>query len=125
MKNNVCIRVSADLAKINKGRTLVRKNQESFSILSKLLGLAGNEVRLKILYLLYEDEELCVCDLSDILGMKIPAVSQHLRKLKDGGILGLRKDGPTYYYFIKEENLIILESLFNLIHSKSKILKPI
>ncbi len=125
MENNACIRLSADLIKIEHGMTLVRRNQESFNRLATLLGLAGNEVRLKILYLLYEDDELCVCDLSDILEMKIPAVSQHIRKLKDSGILGLRKDGPTYYYFIKEENLIILESFFNLIHSKSKILNQI
>ncbi|WP_431217102.1 ArsR family transcriptional regulator [Puia sp. P3] len=46
--------------------------------------LAGNEVRLKILHLLEEEKELCPCDLSDMLGMSIPAISQHLRKMKDG-----------------------------------------
>ncbi|MBK9939143.1 MAG: ArsR family transcriptional regulator, partial [Chitinophagaceae bacterium] len=35
-----------------------------------------------MIYLLEEEKELCPCDLSDILGMSIPAVSQHLRKLR-------------------------------------------
>ncbi|WP_425291189.1 ArsR family transcriptional regulator [Spirosoma linguale] len=46
-----------------------------------MLNLAGNENRLKLIYLLKEEADLCVCDLSDILGMTIPAASQHLRKL--------------------------------------------
>ncbi len=91
--------------------------------LSALLGLAGNEVRLKILYLLYEENELCVCDLSDILNMNVSAISQHLRKLKDGNVVDVRKEGQTYFYFVKNNYLVILESFFNIINSKSKILK--
>ena len=61
--------------------------------MSNVLALAGNDVRLKILYLMAEEKELCPCDMSDILGMTIPAVSQHLRKLKDGNIIEARKVG--------------------------------
>jgi len=74
--------------------------------------LAGNEVRLKIIYLLEEEKELCPCDLSDILSMSIPAVSQHLRKLKDGNIVQTRKEGQTIYYSLTQENLKILKPFF-------------
>ncbi|MDZ7694978.1 MAG: ArsR family transcriptional regulator [Balneolaceae bacterium] len=38
------------------------------------------------------EEHLCPCDLSDILDMSVPAVSQHLRKLKDGGLVDNRAE---------------------------------
>ena len=77
-----------------------------------MLSLAGNDVRMKMLYLLEEENELCVCDLADILEMTIPAVSQHLRKLKDGNILQTRRSGQTIFYSLKEEHLEIIKPLF-------------
>ena len=47
-----------------------------------LMNLAGNSTRLKLLYLLDNMKELCVCDLADMLGVSVSAVSQHLSKLK-------------------------------------------
>jgi len=81
-KNSHCIRVFADQEQINRCKELTHEVSPSVKLLS--MDLAGNEVRLNILYLLYNEGHLCVCDLSDILEMKSPAVSQHLRKLKDG-----------------------------------------
>lgn len=123
MTTNVCIRELADIDQINNCKSKIEVKKNTISKLSYLLGLAGNDVRLKILYLLYEENELCVCDLSDILNMNISAISQHLRKLKDGNIVDIRKDGQTYFYFIKNDYLLIFESFFNIINSKSKILK--
>ncbi len=90
----------------------LRKAEASFSRLGNVLSLAGNDVRLKMLYLLEEENELCVCDLADILEMTIPAVSQHLRKLKDGNLLQTRRAGQTIYYSLKEEHLEIIKPLF-------------
>ncbi len=122
MNNNVCIRALADIDQINSCKSKIDSKEKTISQLSSILGLAGNEVRLKILYSIYEENELCVCDLSDILNMNISAISQHLRKLKDGNIVDVRKDGQTYFYFDKNEFLSILESFFNIINSKRKIL---
>ncbi len=123
MEKNICIRLSADIKKINEGKRLLQENKKSIEGLTQVLGLTANEVRFKILYLLNAEDELCVCDLSDILEMKIPAVSQHLRKLKDGGILGLRKEGPTYFYYIKKLQLPVLETCFELIGNKGELNK--
>jgi DNA-binding transcriptional ArsR family regulator len=98
----------------------LQNNQRAFEGLSCLLALAGNEVRLKILFLLEEEGELCPCDLADILGMSIPAVSQHLRKLKDGNVLKSRRDGQTIFYSIIPENLQLLKPLFtHIVNQKS------
>ncbi len=107
-----CIRQFADKEQIKACKVKVMAYEPSFKELSAVLNLAGNEVRLKILYLLEEEKELCPCDLSDILGMSIPAVSQHLRKLKDGNVLENRKDGQTIYYSIKPNHMRILKPFF-------------
>ena len=45
---------------------------------AELMNLAGNSTRLKLLYLLDNMKELCVCDLAEMLGVSVSAVSQHL-----------------------------------------------
>lgn len=112
MKENTCIRVFADQNQINTGKEKLEAAEKSFQRLARVLNLAGNEVRLKVLYLIEEETELCVCDLSDMLQMSIPAISQHLRKLKDAEILKSRKTGQTVFYSLKEEHLEIVRPLF-------------
>ena len=110
--NTTCIRPHADKVLIGECKKKLQKATSSFDKLSQVLSLAANDVRLKILYLLEEENELCVCDLADILEMTIPAVSQHLRKLKDGNILQTRRNAQTIYYSLKEEHLEIIKPLF-------------
>jgi DNA-binding transcriptional ArsR family regulator len=112
MKTITCIRPYADQVLIGECKKKLQKAEISFSRLSQVLCLAGNDVRMKMLFLLEEENELCVCDLADILQMTIPAVSQHLRKLKDGNILQTRRNGQTIYYSLKEEHLEIIKPLF-------------
>lgn len=112
MNNITCIRPYADQVLIGECKKKLQKAETSFNRLSQVLSLAGNDVRMKMLYLLEEENELCVCDLADILEMTIPAVSQHLRKLKDGNILQTRRSGQTIFYSLKEEHLEIIKPLF-------------
>ena len=122
-KSEVCIRAIADINQINNCKKRLETKENSITSLSNVLGLAGNDVRFKILYLLYEEHELCVCDLSDILSMNVSAISQHLKKLKDGSIVDFRKERQTYFYFIKSDYALLLESLFRVVESKSESLK--
>jgi len=111
-KNQSCIRVFADKVQIENCREMLQTSEKAFRQLSGLLALAGNEVRLKILFLLEEENELCPCDLSDILGMSIPAVSQHLRKLKDGGLIERRRERQTIFYSLVSGNDNLIRLLF-------------
>lgn len=113
---NTCIRLYADPVQIKTCKEKVENTKNAFAQMSDVLSLAGNEVRLKILYLLEEEKELCPCDLSDILSMSIPAISQHLRKMKDGGIIQFRKEGQTIYYSLKPEHLKMLRTLFKYVN---------
>ena len=119
MANDTCIRLQADIEQIKSCREKLKANSKSFLQLGQVLALAGNEVRLKILFLLEEENELCPCDLSDILGMSIPAVSQHLRKLKDGNIIEARKEGQTIFYSLRSEHLKILRPFFKIINQQN------
>lgn len=110
---NTCSRIFADEAQINNCKETLQAKQAVFTELTQILSLAANEARLKILFLLHLENELCPCDLSDILGMTIPAVSQHLRKLKDGGIIKFRKTGQTIFYSLKDAAVLL--PLFNLL----------
>lgn len=122
MKNNQdCSRIFADKVQIENCKEIVQKNSVAFNQLSDLLALAGNEVRLKILFLLEEENELCPCDIADILEMSIPAISQHLRKLKDGGIVETRRVGQTIFYSLKEIHLALLKPFFKHIQANKMI----
>lgn len=123
MDNINCIRLFANHEQIKNCKVILKTAQKSFTQLSNILALAGNEVRLKIVYLLEEENELCPCDLSDILGMSIPAVSQHLRKLKDGNIVETRREGQTIYYSLTQENLKILKPFFKQIKQQTQKLE--
>ncbi|ASZ09618.1 metalloregulator ArsR/SmtB family transcription factor [Chitinophaga pendula] len=121
MTNDTCIRLQADIDQIKSCREKLKTNSKSFLQLVQVLALAGNEVRLKILFLLEEENELCPCDLSDILGMSIPAVSQHLRKLKDGNIIEARKQGQTIFYSLHNKHLKVLRSFFKIINQQNLV----
>lgn len=119
MESIKCIRLYADEVQINECKKKLKGNAASLAQLGKVLELAANEARLKILYLLEEESELCPCDLSDILGISIPAVSQHLRKLKDRNIIESRREGQTIFYSLKEEHLKILKPFFKYINQQN------
>lgn len=121
---NTCIRVFADINQINACKEKISHVDESAEYLANSLSLAGNAVRLKILFLLQEERQLCVCDLSDILGMNISAISQHLRKLKDGKIIISKKTGQTVFYSVSPEYANIFKPIFKLI-TDNKILELI
>ncbi|MGZ0015187.1 ArsR/SmtB family transcription factor [Yeosuana sp. AK3] len=124
MENNSCIRQQADIEQINRCKHTVLELNESIDFLANGLSLVGNSVRLKIIYLLFEEKRLCVCDLSDILGMNISAISQHLRKMKDRKLLKTERDAQTIFYSLTTEYSTFLNPFFELL-DKNKILESI
>jgi DNA-binding transcriptional ArsR family regulator len=111
MKDTVCVRVFADTDYIQQCQSRLSHVESTLRSLAGVLALAGNEVRLKILLLLAEEQQLCVCDIADVLQMTVSAISQHLRKLKDGGILHAHRVGQTVFYALSQSHLPILQPL--------------
>lgn len=67
---------------------------------AELLKLLGDKTRLTIFSLL-KIRELCVCELTALLDVSQPAISQHLRKLKLLNLVNERKKGQWVYYSLR------------------------
>lgn len=102
---STCIRALADENQISRCKNKIENVGSDLSDLATIIGLIGNDTRIKILYLIQSENRLCVCDLSDILGMTVPAISQQLRKLKDRGIISSEREGTVIYYSLTEKYL--------------------
>ena len=68
--------------------------------LMSLFKMLASDTRLRLLHALARSGELCVTDLADAVGMKPQAVSNHLKRLVDRGILGARRNGNNVHYRI-------------------------
>jgi DNA-binding transcriptional ArsR family regulator len=114
MKAISCIREKKDQYKIDQYEHLLKDNATEFNQLSNIVGLIGNGVRLKLVWLINQ-EQFCVCDLADILQMSVPAISQHLRKLKDVGIVETFRNKQTIYYSITSTKKLIVDHILDLV----------
>lgn len=63
-----------------------------------LFGAFANPIRLRILNLLQEQKEICVCDLCEVLGVLQPKVSRHLGVLRGAGLVDVRSEGKWKFY---------------------------
>ena len=116
-----CTRAEANHKQLQNCMETLDEMEGSFKKMTKLLSIAGSDVRLKILFLLNTENELCPCDLADILNMSMPAISQHIRKIKDAGIINSRRDGQTLYYSLNRDETEIFNSIFKSIELIRKI----
>ncbi len=64
----------------------------------------GDATRLRILHALLPGE-LCVCDLSETLGMSSSAVSHQLAVLKAASLVRHRREGKVVYYSLSDEHV--------------------
>lgn len=72
-------------------------------LLAEYFKAMADKTRLKILSLL-RTEELCVCELVEVLQMTQPAISQHLRRLKQAKLVTERRQGQWVFYSIDGSN---------------------
>ncbi|WP_420575389.1 ArsR/SmtB family transcription factor [Ekhidna sp.] len=115
--SKTCIRVLADPVQIKECKESLNQIDDQLDQATQIFNLSGNPIRLKILFLLHKEGEMCPCDLSDILDISVGGVSQHLRKLKDGKLVRDKKVGQTVFYSLVKENIQVikpvLKSLFD------------
>lgn len=92
-----------DEEKVNRIQKEIR--QVDISSMSKLFKVIGDENRVKISYALCEDEELCVCDLANIIGASMATTSHHLRTLYKHSIVKYRKEGKLAFYSLDDDHI--------------------
>ena len=72
--------------------------------LSELFRIFGDSTRIKILYSLF-DSELCVGDISEVLGLSQSSVSHQLRILKDSKLVKFRREGKSMFYSLDDDHV--------------------
>lgn len=77
---------------------------EMLSDLADLFKLFGDTTRMRILYALFEGE-MCVCAISEYLGMTQSAISHQLKTLKAANLVKARREGKTIYYALADEHV--------------------
>jgi len=73
---------------------------------AELLKIIGHPIRLKILQLLKQNGELCVCELLPLLEVSQPNLSQHLSILRLSGLVENNKVGNTIRYRLSDNKLL-------------------
>ncbi|WP_080844094.1 ArsR/SmtB family transcription factor [Cytobacillus gottheilii] len=68
-----------------------------------ILKLLGDKTRLTMVKIL-DHHDCCVCEFVGIFAMSQPAISQHLRKLKDAGVVGETRRGQWIFYSLNKES---------------------
>ncbi len=79
-------------------------SEASLSHLAEFFKLFSDKTRVGILWAL-SLSEMCVCDLSMLLKMKQPAISQHLKNLRQMRIIRGRREGKVVYYRLDDEHI--------------------
>lgn len=102
---NVCQVPCFDRDKVAAIQSTLMKGEEHLRDLADSYKLLGNTGRLKILLALSEGE-LCVCDVTHVLGLSVAATSHQLKLLHDQGWLRKRDDGKMVYYRLHSVNLL-------------------
>ena len=78
--------------------------QNLFDNLAEFFKIIGDPTRTKILFAL-DQNEMCVCDIANVLGMTKSSISHQLATLKKSGIVKSRRDGKEVYYTLDDEHI--------------------
>lgn len=70
---------------------------------AQALKLLGDKTRLTIITLL-QQRESCVCEFVEVFDTSQPSISQHLRKLKDAGLVKEERRGQWIYYSLNQQS---------------------
>ena len=92
-----------DAEKVNAVRKAM-KPPDAVLMLAETFKILGDPTRIKIAFALAR-EELCVCDIANLLGVSQSAVSHSLRTLRQMKLVRFRKDGKIAYYTLDDEHI--------------------
>lgn len=90
---------------------------------SQIFKACADESRLRILHLIFENNEMCISDLEKILEFTQTKTSRHLTYLKNSGILTYRRYNHWVFYQIKDEVFEILKQIFQFLRKDQQLQK--
>ena len=88
--------------------------------LTRLLAATSDPIRLEIIFLLDHSERLNVGEIASHYQLSRPAISHHLKVLKDAKVVRSEKVGQEIYYWLDNERVVLaLRALADKIERKS------
>jgi DNA-binding transcriptional ArsR family regulator len=92
-----------DAVKVNKVAKAMKPNA-AVTLLAETFKSLGDPTRIRIAFALSR-EELCVCDLANLLSVSQSVVSHSLRVLRQLKLVRFRKEGKIAYYALDDEHI--------------------
>ena len=93
-----------------------------FNDVSNFFKIIGDTTRTKILFAL-DNNERCVCEIANTLGMSKSSISHQLSVLKENGIIKSRRSGKEVYYTLDDEHVseVFEVALEHINHKKGEL----
>ncbi|WP_010098405.1 ArsR/SmtB family transcription factor [Ornithinibacillus scapharcae] len=114
--NDVCESFCFDEEKVER----IKPEVEEIVGVELIFKALSDATRLKITYALTLEDELCVCDVANIIGSTTATASHHLRLLRNMGLAKYRKEGKLVFYSLQDEHVHQLVSIA-IEHSKEGV----
>jgi len=101
--DDVCEVTCVDGEKVKRVKESV--SQQNTMAVSQIFKALSDDTRIKIALALSEEEELCVCDVANIVGSTTATASHHLRLLRNLGLAKYRKEGKLVFYSLDDDHV--------------------
>lgn len=82
----------------------IMPEEDTFNKLAEFFKILGDTTRVKILFSL-DKNEMCVCDIANVLGMSKSSISHQLGTLRKSGIVKCRKSGKEVFYMLDDNHI--------------------
>jgi ArsR family transcriptional regulator, lead/cadmium/zinc/bismuth-responsive transcriptional repressor len=102
-QNDICEVKCVDEVKVKRIKNSIEK--ENTQAVAQIFKALSDDTRVRIAFALYEEEELCVCDVANIAGSTTATASHHLRLLRNLGLAKYRKEGKLVYYSLDDDHV--------------------
>lgn len=103
LQDDICDIFCYDEHKVNKVKE--KLNKHDFQNMAHIFKILADHTRLKVAYALCDEDELCVCDVANIIGSTVASTSHHLRLLRNMGLAKYRKEGKLVFYSLEDVQL--------------------
>lgn len=102
-EKDICEITCVDEQKVRNVQSKLR--QENTLEVATVFKALSDDTRIKIAYALTIEDELCVCDVANIIGATLATASHHLRLLKNLGLAKYKKVGKLVYYSLDDDDV--------------------
>jgi DNA-binding transcriptional ArsR family regulator len=101
--DDICEITCVDEEKVKRVKKSV--SQQNTRAVSQIFKALSDDTRIKIAYALSVEDELCVCDVANIVGSTTATASHHLRLLRNLGLAKYRKEGKLVFYALDDDHV--------------------